>query len=669
MVRTSPLWLLGFLLALGGCLKKPEPPVWEIELNLPILADTLTIRELVDSVDALTVVENDPDSTVLLHMEFGTDTLFDTLYLLDTLAFAPFTDTLPLPLASLYLTDLPDTAMQIYLISLVPGIPPTPSPVVIPAFQDTLYRVLDMPDLDYALVFGGTFHLQVHNGFPVPLRELRVVVTDDSISQPVAELVFQNIPAGGVGSDLDTIVSPLLSGRFRFEIRIASPGSGGAPVQASALDSLTLTLWLDSLRVLEAVIRNARLYGAISDSGVIATPSVHAVVDTLVFSAGQVTAGLINPFPFPATGRIRIREMGLDTLLTAPPRGEASLPLPLPDYIYINTDPDSTRIHATASLEVPLTSPTYDTVRALEPLYIWFDIRGIQFERVHLAFPEPLARDLPPITQELNLPIPPGASSLEFPDLLLSVDVISAVGLHLQYSFHLLARNRDTGEERTMLLTGEIPPGTPTAPITFPITLTGLSPILAILPQEITFTGSVALIGSGSLHRTSFVTLGKTLLETPLRVVFHRDTLFLDTTRIPLEDVPVLSERETELLRVARLTSRFTNALPVGLSGKLDLFGYRGNRISDRLSFPFTIAPGQTNERGVVIAPDTSTVADSILGSDLEIFGTDSLFGTAEIYFPETDTLAVTIRDFIGLTSFATIRALIDIQRMAGGQP
>jgi len=185
-------------------------------------------------------------------------------------------------------------------------------------------------------------------------------------------------------------------------------------------------------------------------------------------------------------------------------------------------------------------------------------------------------------------------------------------------------------------------------------TLLEISDLLEISPERIRAGGSVLIRGQGTTDRDDFVWT-RVDLNAPLTVSINPDTIITDSA----VDSSVIDSSLGETLKSGALFLDLRNRLPLGIRLKLHV---KEEEREDSLVRVIEIPAAPVSEAGWSVRDTAFTIELSLSENEIEIFTRKPRKSWAEIIFPGTDGMPVTLRasDYMDIKGFARFRVRIE---------
>jgi hypothetical protein len=605
------------LLLFAACLHTPG---LRTTLTVPILSRTFRLVDLLAG-DWLEVT---PDS--LLRLRFAAE--LDSVRANDLIDTLHIGDSLLLTGADLVLTPVASGCWSVSPEDLFgPAVGET---VPIPQFSHDSVFTSGLPGVGHALLADGVLWVRVENRLPVRLDSLEVAVAGlgPVFVGAVESSACRRTDLGGL------IVDSLV----RCSLRFWSRGSQGQPVPIEPADSLLISLTVDSLRV-----RHGRVHPADSTSISGSTQSVsylgtrHRIrIDSAFFAGGRLDFGLSNRLPFDVSATVRLPELDYCHSLELGAGDSTGYALDLADIGYRSSCPDSSRLTLVCVADRRSGPGTlqFDSTQGL-----WVRCSGGAPEVLSLAGEALDTVWSPARVETLAVEFPRWARRIRVRSLLLAGFARSAVGFDGVFDLAATALNA-AGETAQAGAQWLVPAGSPEHPDSSTLVL-NLARLANIGPDRLVVSGRAGVIGPGGLVRASYVA-GRAEGIFPLQAKVLPDTVELGPWAAAVDTAV---RRQLGLLAGAGVSMQVVNHVPLAASGELRLWR-KWSPDTVRLGFGVP-APVIDSALGIVVQPRESLVRVELDRQQAQVFDADSLFTAVRVFLPETDTVALTARDFM----------------------
>lgn len=361
-------------------------------------------------------------------------------------------------------------------------------------------------------------------------------------------------------------------------------------------------------------------------------------IDTLTFLSGHLTLTLENQLPCPVRTLIQIEELDFDSTVFLSPTSYNHFNLNLAGRCYINSNP--TIIALSCNTEV-IVEPTNQPIHFTEPVrfitaYTLFDLKIANFTG---TIYDTVKSRLRPDTLKLNLP--QSLTGINIVQAELEAELVSGLGFSTIFYLNLNAGNNhgDQIVHDTILI---IQPGSPSLPRTTNLSL-DMTALINIVPNKIVITGYRVITGSGRGETDAFFT-GAYSFSSPLRLSF--DTSTIDFKR---QEIKIKEAYRADIKRYlvsGEIISKYVNHLPFGLAGVLKIESPTANPVT----IPFQMPMPEINEiSGFVQTPKETTIVISLNDNEANIFKQDTIYATASLFLPKTDTVTISACDYFSV--------------------
>ena len=660
------LTLLVFIF-LSACVKEPRgAPKWDIELNIPIISDTLSLEDmLVDS--------------ILGDMDTLLDTLRDTLtftitrdldpqYIRDSLQIENTYDTVTLTLSDFTLTGYQHSKTFFLLPELVPDsiaqmVPDTGAYMPIPYFSKTVGKFDTLPDIRHLSITQGRASLKIRNFLKFTIDTLNLSIVNPLLNREIIHLDITELEGFGDSAFVsiplnDVQVDSVVGVSLHIVVLGTSPDS---TVHLHPMDSVVVEFSVDSLRISSATVLGGEMHAEHAETTVIQLP-YGILLDTLQVAHGFLNLLLTNTFSTGIQLGVRINEFGVDTTVFLRPRGgQVPLSFDLSNYQYVRTTPRNTISgHLWVNFNLPDTA--WITIRQNDSLKMSYALEDVEFQRAVLTIDTPIVQEFE--RESFELPdVPEFAESLgiQFMHTVIRLDVVSGIGIPADFELHIHAPEWDT------LYRAVIRPGTPIRPETTRLFLE-ISDLLNTYPDSVTVWGRSSVFGHGEIWGDAFVS-GHFQMIFPLIVSWDTITITNESevdidssTRDDIRDAPEID---------GGLILFVSNSLPFAIDSArltaIDTDHIEGKPERDSIVIKIGGIPFPPMENGIVVG-DTTQRLDLRLTNDQLKFFADADSIRSELFVPASDSGVVFLRhsDFykISFWGVLNIRMRIDPENM-----
>jgi len=609
------------LIAIFSCLKRPK---LKTEFNVPLIAQTLKIREILDS----NYLRIHPDSTLELFYQAK----IDTFRVNDSLRIFNISDTFDLNLSDFIIENLITTNFTLTLANFTGfNLPDTTIPFE--PFDTTLYG--------QELVFSGIEELNIVE----MVMEFEVInftqLGFDSILidlPPIGNFSFPAIRPTQTITQRERVENVSLTDSIILaDITIASPGSA-TPIRVSQYDSLRINIRIDSVRISSGTIRIPPDAMRAVRLGTATVPSNYRIhIDTLSFLAGYLTLTLQNQLPCPVRAFVKVNELSFDSTVYLSATSINQFDINLAGRSYINPNPEITPFSCSTAVII---EPTNQSIHFQGPE---------NFNIAYSLFNPKISNFTGAIFDTIRSPIRPDTMKFNFPQQLsvtieqaeLEGAIVSGLGFQTLFYLNLDGHN-EQGERIVIDTLIAILPGTPTNPRTTNFLL-NVTPIINILPTKIIVTGYRAVTGNGHAEASSFIT-GAYSFSSPLRLAFDTSTVNFKPQEVNIEER--YRDDIKHYLVSGEIVAQYSNHLPFGLTGELKIESPTANSVT----IPFCVAKPEIDElTGIVTAPKETTITISLDQNQTDIFKQSTIYASASLFLPKTDTVTVTVRDYFSV--------------------
>ncbi len=635
------LLLLGVIVLLTSCIKKPGIPDWYSTYRFPILHDTVRIEDLLDDTTHIVI---GPDSI----LTFNVSTDIDTIFPAESIRVDNRDTTVRVGFGKLVVRDLntggiridwndfplPDSirdtinnhlhdSVRIYL--------PTILPDTVTDTTDTLSK-LDWASISYASI---TIHFE--NNFPITISPYRVWVYSIGDYGDTTLIFHGEIDSITPYEYIDTTLElshVYTTNTIRLVEYMGVPG--GDSVYVSPRNNFFVQIIVDSI-----VVDSARALFpgfSITDTFGITMDFEEGAIDTIVLDSGMLCIDVYNPLNISMS-----IDVTSDNLLTDGAPFDTTLNI-LPDStttIFVNL--------ANRMLTIGDSGISFAVGSTIDSQ--WVEIRGYDSVEVYVSIEDVALRYVAGRFDSVYREIPEIDTTLDLPDTinfqLVRVFLTGELRQTMNFAPLIKLYVTNIGAEDTVVDTFEIQvnAGRHNDPVTTPIML-DLSRVFSVVPQEVVINGDVVIDGRGSVYRDDYIT-GTFTLNVPFMILLRPDTIVSDTSIDSIQvDEDVLDRFDRGSLYI-----RLRNRIPVGFDARLTMYSDAG----DTLIRDFTIPAAPHDATGLATGEKDTTLVLSLTHDEALIFGADQQTSWVNIFIPSTDTVAIRISDYIKIDVYGEI--------------
>ncbi len=631
------------LLWMGGCIKKPKPPSWDINLNLPIADTTIYVRDLIQSGP---IVTNPGDSVLVLDLSFE----LDTLHVDEYMTFDNWDTTLSFQMGSFSIYDkrtegtglcIADLHFPAWMAESLVTIDSVNTPVP-PLPTDSIALCDSISELDWCYVNHAKTVIYIKNDFPIPIDpfQVNVYTCHESDTFHVWEVDTVLPSESTVTFVIDT--SNFYMGKyFVFDLKYGSPGTP-YPVWIHENDSIKIWAEIDTVEV-----ESARAYIdtlRIEDSTTVCVETDIGTVDSICFDNGYLDISLENVAQVNAILDLQIPEFDIDTILFISNSNQIEqFGIPLAGRSFHSDENNSATILYRFTI-----LPAWYTLRSADEFSLHAELRDISISYFK-GILDTITVEIPPL--DTTIDIPDGLQNISFSRVFLSPFITNTIGISAQTRLFLEVSNEAETRSDTIIL--EIPESPSGEPVEWD-TVLDIADLLQITPNHIHVEGDAIITGSGIIRKTDYI-YPRVDINAPLSVIIRPDTIATDTA----VDTTVIDTSIGERLKAARLTVALGNRMPLGLLVKIHV---KEMQSGDSLIRVLELPAAPVAEEGWATRDTSFIVNLELSGSELEIFQKKPRKSWVDIILPGTDDIPVTIRasDYVSVKAFASFKVRIE---------
>jgi len=582
------------LLLLGVfCLKPPEMPEWDTQVNVPLYSRVVRLVDFLDSTKFRIL----PDSSIEFHCSFPIDTVSPE----GVIDLVSVNESRRIGLADFTFTSMPAFDLRVGLEDVV-GMPLPDSglKVLLPGFETSLARPCSIPDLAYAEVVSGVLRAEVTNQTGVPLDSVGISVCGLSLR-------LAKLGPGGVKKTSLEFGGVCFEQGAAAEIVFGSAGSGKDTVLLTKADEVKVRLELDSLKVSAAKMKVPKASGK-RRCQVTTQSSKPFRIDSLRLSSGVCRIVLENQFSIPVRARLDVPAFGRSYEQDLPGRGSTQVDVDLSGARVDNRSRTNCILDFLVNAE-PVRCQEFVELGKSDGVSIGYATDELKPEMIAGEFLQPVyvgtrLETLPPF-------LPRDVNGVRLPKTEIMLDIDNAIGFPMDARLQLTAY-REGAEGARLEQPLAIAPGAFSQPNAQEWALP-IDELLNVGPDVIVLEQVVRMTGSGCYTRGSWLA-GRASITTPMRMAFAADTV-----RIPGTAVRIAEEhrrRLAEHFAGAVATIDVANHFPMRLSGWLELSADSSASpvpgvLVDTVRLPFGVCQGRMDHGGNCVGDvDTSVVCE-----------------------------------------------------------
>jgi len=617
-------------LSLMQCtIKKPESPVWNTQLTIPLINRTYTMPEIIEKIDqeGLSI---DPDSSVVFSMtrEIDTVRLDDDEMTTADLSYMAFESigqvALPAPV-------IQPVVLDIMLISGLATYLPGTVPATSFSITSNLPRVTTYTSI--GLTSGQAWVIVANNlGFEITANS--VELWDVTYNRSIGSQVFPTpIPDGGIDSVLYDLSGQTLSNLIQARISAVTPG--GTVLSTSGKNIITTMRFDGDLTVAAATAEIPALNRSFSQNLALGESDVIYQATLLsgnlhveIGNQTNLTAGLDITFP-----DLRYNGSPLTIQRTIGPIGSSIVNINLAGYELTPTDstlPQEVRVEVEAS--VPASAPQHVTIDQSQQFIVEAGLSNLAFGSVTGIF-STVGTTVEPTEYELD--VPAGLDSAQLVSAVVTLEIENGVELPGMLALTLLGNNG-----KTLVISGPVTPGTPTSPVVTQFIDSTVADFLSPMPSLITISGSASFgdgVNVGTIRTGDYVWASFDVF-TPFEVILPRTLVEPDveSEELDQDDLDAITDHVVE----ARLLYNVINHLPIGATINVFLSGDSSTVLTDpEVSFIDEIFVVAAPTVGSIVSDTVSTgyqevIIDSV---DVQVLKNDRLYIGTQIVLDDTN--------------------------------
>jgi len=677
----SLFWGVGVFL--NCALDEPKAPSWEVDLQIPLTSQHVSIDKLLSSQSSLFAYK---DGLVGLRAEGS----FDTSRVGDNLKIPDIAKTIDVDIPNFTIPRLNADDASFALKELSPDITALDGQdAAIPAFQfsDAVGYLVPENDVISIRLTQGIARLVYENNLPVDLHNIVFTLIEPSNGEIKITTPRINRIAAGEKDSLDVDISGKeLTCNGKWYAAGESPGSNGARVKIDADASVSLQVDFIDFRVSSVTGRGSAFYVEHEDS-VDLDPKIQ--IGEAQFKQGRITFDVMNGLPLNLDVTItspqirnRLTNEPLELLINAALRKRSKKSINLRDY-KIDFGQELERPQwLVFTFEAGGESDNDEIVTMSENDRIQVDchIQDAVFDNFYGSL-DHYAVSIAPVNHKVNMPENLNQfKGLNLADAKLLLNFYNAMAMPIQMRGKFVGISGD-GQTATLELDSIIDPGTDSGETLTSISFESLENkqvlnLVNLIPQQIQFTGS-AFIGDGitmgAISGDSYIR-GEYVLETPVKLAWNESALEPDTTFLQIDPVGSkesdlrpgavhLNAKQMNVLREFVITAEIENHLPVGATIEYRL----QDMLAQTEEADLILSPVEINSASIDLSGRTEesfkrTAKITIGNDDIVIFHNDfdsprllSLVSRIRLHGTKGEQVKVYESDYMKITSMAKL--------------
>ncbi len=549
--------MVAFLTLAQCTIKKPESPVWNTKLTVPVVNRTYGMPELVRKIDQEGIgIDSSGMVTYSITKNLDTVQLEEDLLMTSDLSY---TVSEQVGAVSIEPPNVDPVSVDLSSISGLASSLPGDSAIV-PESRFDLYN--DMPSIttfSQATISNGQVDIIVSNSLDISIDTVVVEIYDVDLGYTVATDTFpQAITSGAVASLPISLNGRTISNNLRLNEHCYTPG--GTVDSASTRFIITDLTFPDSLEVSSAVAEIPALTREFSQQVALGESDR---IDTASLSSGSLNLTISNETNLNANLTVTVPDIvspGGQPLTIYQPvlaRQNTDVVTDVSGYRLIPTEatvPQEIYVNVTAS--VPGTAPLQVQVSQSDSFFVQAELRSLTFNSVTGVF-DTITASLDSIARDID--IPTGFDSLELVSAVLTLEIENGVDLpgHLD-----LQVNGDNG--KSLNLSGDIAAGGRESTALSTISDSTVADFLSPIPSQVNVSGSVVFgdgAYQGSIYSDDFV-FARIKIFAPLEIIINESHIETDieSETIDQEDIDVITDHFIE----GRFIYNIINHLPLG---------------------------------------------------------------------------------------------------------
>lgn len=648
-------------LTLAQCtIKKPESPVWNTKLVIPMVNRTYGMEELIRKIDQ-EGVGIDSSGAVIYSITKDLDTVQLEEDLLSTSDLS-YVISEQVGVVSLNPPHIDPVTVSLSSISgLASSLPGDSADVTAMSFD--LYN--DMPSIStfsQATISDGQVDIVVDNSLGVSLDTTIVEIYDIVNAATVATDTFPTpIVSGDTASLPISLNGKTISNLLRVNSHCFTPG--GIVDSASSRYIRTELVFADSLEVSSAVAEVPALTREYSQQVELAEGDR---IDTASLSGGSLNLTISNGTNLDADLTVTIPDIVL-------PGGQPltiDRPIPARQNTVVNVDiggyqlipsdvtvPQEIDINITAS--IPGTAPQQVQVNQSDSFFVQAELTTLTFNSVTGVF-DSVAASFDAIQEDID--VPTGFDSLELASAVLTLEIENGIDLPGYLDIQLHGNNG-----KSLNFSGNVAAGGRDSTTLSTISDSSVADFLSPIPSQIDVSGSVVFgdsVYQGTIISDDFV-FARIKILAPLEVIVNESHIETDieSEKIDQEDIDIITDHFIE----GRFIYNIINHLPLG--AHLNIF-FSGDSVTvytdPELVFDslfVTAAP--VSPAGIVTDTAATGYQEIYLDSaDIHILENDTLYIGQEIILEGSDGQSVKLTQ----DDYITVIGRIEVEYRFDGE-
>ncbi|NOY89175.1 MAG: hypothetical protein GXO93_07295 [FCB group bacterium] len=627
--------------------KKPESPVWNTSLVVPVINHTYDMEEIIRRIDQ-------PEISVdsLGNIAYSTSQDLDTVFLdQSNLTTSNLSYSLAQQLGPIDITP-PAIAPVTVDLSTISGLA-----TALPgdsAFIDTLHFQLynDMPTINnfsQATISNGQLIASVTNNLDVSLDTIIIQIYDINSASVIATDTFPAPINSGSSANLPiNLNGKTISNSLRLDLSCYTPG--GIVDSASYRNITSGISFGSSLTVSSAVAEVPPLNDISFSQKVGINLKSGEKIDSANINQGNLNLNIVNGTALDASLNITISGIvnnGVTFSIIQPiPAGQTMiLDTNLANFSFIPQN-DSIDINIIASISG--SNGTFVNVNESDSFQVSATIGNLTFNTVSGVFNNDSA-NFTGVNKQLN--IPDGFDNITLKTAILTLDVENGIDLPGVLNIQISGSNG-----KTINLTGDIAPKGINVTTLSSITNDSVADFLSPLPDSIGVTGTIRFgdgVYQSTITKDDFVS-AQVNFYAPLEVKINNaqlNDLNISKSAIDQNNINIITDHATE----ARFIYNVTNHLPLGAKAIIYLSHdsaslYTNPQVSLDTIY---IDPAPVSLTTGIVSGDSITTGEIYLDSlDIQVLKNDTLFVRQDVFLNSSDTSGVklTSNDYLTIT-------------------
>ncbi len=656
-----PLFLFSILIYVSSCsFKEPQAPQWDVNVAVPLIDTTLTIKNLLKDTKDVTF-----DSAGLLGFQI-TESM-DPVEVGDNLSVEGISQNFDVNLGDIRVDSPGTQSVSVQFAAIYP-----PSVLLngqsaqIPSFSIHLDKTEVPPfgDFESILIREGYIHLTLQNRLPIPISSgLGIQLFDYNTDTLVTSITSQQeLPANGQITLEKSLANIRLPGHLAFRISGASPGSGNNTVYIDAYNQgVDLDVYISDIVAGEA---RAKIPDQNFEDTDYTTLGDSIIVTEADISTGSISFQMQNNLPLDLDLSIKLLSFfdasgdTFQTHLSLRKGEQTSQFYDLSGYKFRpERTSEGTVIRFRWKAKAYGSGDQIVTIHENDGISLSVNIPKLAFSKLSGILNQ-IHVNLD--SMSTNLDTPKDLEGLQFGNARIELKLINGIGFLIQPTLNIVGTNTHTGKQAALQRTVTIQPAGDQPSINT-IVLEGeeVTNFLNILPDDITVSGSVVL-GDGLTESTIRATdkiSSQVTIDIPVNLKFPNQQLTLDPDSLQIDQDAQNQIRDN--LIGGSFHADLNNHLPIGTSATF-YFTSRDTAVYSNPEItigPITLNPGMVSENGSVVQSSPSQIDISLNKDQLLIFAHPIVVSGIRIAMPGSNDKFVRVYrdDYLSAKAFVKI--------------